>query len=95
LNRETWLRWLRIYDYPWSNRVWLIQEAILADTIEVAVGRRTFPGWILFGGITYIQYHLYENVLHNIDTSLSCGNPLRKPISVERMNFIGTWQYFK
>ena len=42
-DREVWMRWLRLYEYHWFSRVWVIQETLLASHLGFAVGLRTLP----------------------------------------------------
>jgi len=90
-DREIWTRLSRLYDYPWFTRVWVIQESLLADNLEFAVGTRAFPGWLLFSGISYVLSHLDEH----LRADLSSLTAPWESILPEKIELIRTWQYFK
>jgi hypothetical protein len=96
-NRTIWTKWFQFYNYEWFSRVWVIQENLVAQDSEVAVGNRRFPGWVLFAGINYVLNHLDDPELVGRDLQYNPlnGDQPNDSIETEKVNLLRTWQYFK
>ena len=57
-----WPALVDLYARPWYDRLWVLQEAILAQDIEVLCGNRSMP-WAAFAAFAHKMYELFPLAL--------------------------------